>query len=124
MGISKDSSGHIIVPIVKGHLAIPTTKRKYKIIDTISIKITKKDFIHFDELTKRLESDKHIIFIIQETHLTNELPDILYNKIKNQFPDYFELADFFVINYIANFDDFIDIHLDCLEELKHFEIKR
>lgn len=125
MAINYDSHGKAIVSMVVGHLAIPTTKKKYKIVDTIMVTLTKKDFTEFDKIIKAIKSKGHIIHIVNAIMLTKEFPDVLYKKIKKDFPDYFDRADFFVMDMIETFGkDTINVHLDCLEELMHINIKK
>ena len=123
MEIKTDSSGNTIVPIVRGHLAIPTSKKKYRIFDTITLSLAKREFAYLDNLVKEIGSKDDIIDLINSLLLAKEFPDVVYKKIKSEFPDYFDRADFFIIDMVEKLNNnTINVYLDCLEELMHVKI--
>ena len=121
----------MIVQIKKGHLVIPVTKDNYELVDTIMIKIDKKDIgklygmispEKFKNLKNTIQNKIFIMWAI------NEFPELVYNKIKEYFPEIFEdnrvvSGSLFRIDMIEFYNDEVEIHLDYLRRVQHIIIK-
>ena len=117
----------MIVPIKKGHLVIPVMKGSFELVDTITIKIDNKDMTEnpykinpkkFKNLNNAVKNINFIMWAI------NEFPDIIYRKIKTDFPEFFDdgsllSGGLFRIDMITIFDDWIEVHLDYLKRVHH-----
>ena len=121
----------MIVPIKKGHLVIPVTKDNYELVDTIMIRIDKKDIgklygmispEKFKNLKNAIQNKIFIMWAI------NEFPNLIYNKIKTNFPEFFDdgsllSGGLFRIDMIEFYNDEIEVHLDYLKKVQHITIK-
>ena len=116
----------MIVQINKGHLVIPVVKGNYELVDTITIRINKSDINKIDlkKIRKLKNAVKNILFILWAT---NDFPNIIYQKIKKDFPEFFDdgslnSGGLFRIDMITIFDDWIEVHLDYLKKVDHIAI--
>ena len=122
----------MIVPIKKGYLVIPVTKDNFELVDTIMVTIDKKDI---DKLYK-LIGDKRIknlrtavknkIFIMWAI---NEFPELVYNKIKEYFPEIFDdnslvSGSLFRIDMIEIYNNEVEVHLDYLRRVQHITVEK
>lgn len=122
----------MIVPIKKGHLVIPVMKGNFELVDTITINIDKKDIDKLYNMInpakfKNLKNVvKNKIFVMWAI---NEFPDLIYNKIKTDFPEFFDdgsllSGGLFRIDMIEIYNDEIEVHLDYLKRVHHATIKQ
>lgn len=121
-----------VVPIVRGHLVIPVIKGNFELVDTISVKIDKKDierlygmadYKNFRNLKNAVKNKMFIMWAI------TEFPDLIYKKIKNDFPEFFNDNDspmpsinLFRIDMIEFYNDEIEVHLDYLRKIQHINV--
>jgi len=127
MKFKKTKKGNIIVPIIKGHLVIPISKRKYELFSNYELDLKKEDFEKvegiWNTVFKKLYNNK---ITKQEWVLFNfYLPDVIYKKFKKNEPDLFKETDFMKICMMNIFKDYpkkreatINISLDLLKEYK------
>lgn len=108
MKFKKSKSGNIIVPIIKGHLAIPITNKKYELFGNYEANLTRKDFENaqgkWKDTFKRIYNDKlsKIDFLL----INSYLPDLIYKKFKKEEPGLFKETNLMNICLIHIFKDF------------------
>jgi len=127
MKLKETKNGNTIVPIIKGHLVIPITNKKYELFSSYDMEITKKDFEEiegeWDDVFKRLYGNK---LTKQELMLLNfYLPDAVYNKFKKTESKLFKETDFMKICVINVLKDYpkkgeitLNVNFDLLKEYK------
>ena len=127
MKFKKSKSGNLIVPIIKGHLTIPITNKKYELFGNYEANLTREDFENaqgkWKDAFKRIYNDKlsKIDFLL----INSYLPDIIYRKFKKEEPGLFKEASLMNICLIHILKDFpkkgeasINVNLDLLKEYK------
>ncbi len=123
MKLKKDRHDNLIVPIIKGHLMIPTKNKKYKVSYNLNINLYKKDLEalqgKWDDLFKgKLNSFSLGVFLYY-------LPQVIYNKLKKNHREEFNDVDLVKIAYITMIKDIpkkneysFNVALDLLKEFK------
>lgn len=127
MKFKKSKNGNLIVPIIKGHLTIPITNKKYELFGNYEVNLTRKDFENLQgkwkDAFKRIYNNRisKIDFLLINSHL----PDVVYKKFKKEELKLFKETDLMNICLINIFKDFpkkkessINVGLDLLKEHK------
>ena len=125
MRFKKSKNGNTIVPIIKGHLTIPITNKKYEIFANYGIDLTKKDFESsqgkWEDVFKRLHNNRltKIDFLLINSHL----PDVVYKKFRKEEPELFKETNLMNICLIHIFKGYpkktessINVNFDLLRE--------
>ena len=128
MKFKKTKKGNTIVPIIRGHLVIPITNKKYELFSDYEVELTKKDFEKrrgkwndtFQKLYKGRLSKYELML------LSFELPDVIYRKFKKEEPKLFRQTDFMKVCMVNIFKDYpkrgkitINVNIDLLREYKN-----
>ena len=119
-----------IVQINKGHFVVPMMEGNFELVDTITIKIDKKDINKFYNIVK-LKSFKNLENAIKNKIFVMwgimEFPNLIYSKIKTDFPEFFERSllddSLFRIDMIEIDDNEIEVHLDYLKRFSHIAVE-
>ena len=123
MKMKKDKDGYLIVPIVKGHLMIPTKNKEYKIIYNLDIDLFKKDFEKLQGKWGDLFKGKLDKLFL--TSFIHHFPEVVYNKLKIDYKKEFSNVDLVKIANLIILKDFpkkkeycLNVSLDLLKEVK------